>query len=424
MLEISSVRDSVRQARAAAPALAVTSTVIKNAVLRDLATRLETQMDVVLAANASDVTEAEVANMNPSLVDRLLLTPARLVSMSADLRKLADLPDPVGEEFDTSTLPNGLQIRRVRVPLGLIAVIYESRPNVTVDVAALCLKSGNAVVLRGGKESRRSSAALVELIHAALEANGVPASAVQMVHDPDRALIGELIRLRGEVDLVIPRGGQGLIQYVREHAQVPVVAGGVGVCHTYVHADADLNEALEIVHNAKTRRPSVCNALDTVLVHRAIAAPFLGMLAERWAQVPVEMRCDEHSFALLEQLGTLGPRRRAQPDDFGQEFLALCVAIKVVNSLDEAIDHIRTYGSGHSEAIITEGWAPARTFVGQIDAAAVYVNASTAFTDGAEFGLGAEIGISTQKFHARGPLGLRELTSYKWVILGDGQIRP
>ncbi|HEX8916961.1 MAG TPA: glutamate-5-semialdehyde dehydrogenase, partial [Chloroflexota bacterium] len=270
----------------------------------------------------------------------------------------------------------------------------------------------------------RSNEALCELVQTALEACGGPAEAVQIVRDPGRALVGEMIRMRGEIDLVVPRGGVGLIEFVRENAQIPVVTGGVGVCHTYVHEDADIDMALEIVHNAKTRRPTICNALDTVLVHEAMAEALLPLLAERWSWTPVEMRCCARALWILEKSGAPGSHVLAKPDDFGREFLSLRAAVKVVDSLDDAIGHIERYGSGHSEAIVTQGYGPSREFVSRIDAAAVYVNASTQFTDGAQFGLGAELGISTQKFHARGPLGLRELTSYKWVVLGDGQTRP
>jgi glutamate-5-semialdehyde dehydrogenase len=304
----------------------------------------------------------------------------------------------------------------------VIAVIYESRPNVTIDVSILCLKSGNASILRGGKEAIRSNAALAEVVRAALEKHGAPVDAVQLISDPDRALVTEILRARGEIDLVVPRGGTELIEFVRANAQVPVVAGGVGVCHTYVHQSADLDQALAIVHNAKTRRTSICNALDTVLVDRAIAPEFLPDLAARWREAGVEMRCCPRTLAILATAhGAILP---ATPHDFGHEFLAMRAAIKVVDDLDDAIQHIEECGSGHSEAIVTEDERAAQAFVDRIDAAAVYVNASTQFTDGAQFGLGAELGISTQKFHARGPLGLRELTSYKWVILGNGQIRP
>jgi glutamate-5-semialdehyde dehydrogenase len=423
MLETETLRETAQRARVAATTLATLGTGIRNAVLLDLAGRLQSDAEVVLQANEQDIADAKSSGMEEAMVDRLLLTVERLQGIATDVRRIVDLPDPVGEEFDARTLPNGLRLSRRRVPLGVIGVVYESRPNVTIDVSALCLKSGNAVILRGGKEARRSNEALATLVQASLAAHGVPSDAVQMVHDPDRARIGEMVRMRGEIDLVVPRGGSTLIEFVRENAQVPVVAGGLGVCHTYVHGDANLDMALDIVDNAKTRRPSVCNALDTALVHDSVAVRFLPALARRWADPPVEIRGCPRTVEILHDAGAPGPWRPVDPDDFGREFLALRAAVKVVDSLQEAVDHIRTYGSGHSEAIVTEGYGASLEFVNAIDAAAVYVNASTGFTDGAQFGLGAEIGISTQKFHARGPLGLRELTSYKWVGLGNGQIR-
>jgi glutamate-5-semialdehyde dehydrogenase len=423
MIETVSLEHVARDARRAAIALATISSTVKDAVLTDIAARLIEEADLILAANGEDVAKAEAAGMDASLVDRLQLTPERLQGMTADVRGIAALPDPIGEEFDARRLPNGIELKRRCVPLGVIGVIYESRPNVTIDVSALCLKSGNAVILRPGKESLRSSGALADLVRRALEANCAPGDAVQMVRDPDRALVAEMLRMRGQIDLIVPRGGKGLIETVRAQSQIPVVAGGIGVCHTYVHADADVEMAVSIVNNAKTRRPSVCNTLDTVLVHANVAPAFLPALAERWAGVPVEMRCDPRALALLTASGTPSRAIPAEPEDFGTEFLALRAAVKVVDDLDEAISHIEEYGSGHSEAIVTQGWEAAREFVDRIDAAAVFVNASTGFHDGAQFGLGAELGISTQKFHARGPLGLRELTSYKWVVLGDGQIR-
>lgn len=415
------LRERVRAARAVTPSLATLPTTVKNAVLLDLAGRLEQDTDAVLTANQTDMDDARASGMAEAMLDRLLLTRDRLAAMAEDVRSVARLTDPVGEEFDATTLPNGLNLSKRRVPLGVIGVIYESRPNVTVDISVLCLKSGNAAVLRGGKEARRSSGALIELVRSALAAQGVPEDAVQMIRDPDRALVLDLIQMRGQIDLVVPRGGSTLIEFVRDNARVPVVTGGIGVCHTYVHEDADLDKALEIVHNAKTRRPTICNALDTVLVHQAVAEHFLPALAERWEAAGVEMRCDPCALSYIPESSVA---RAAQADDFGQEFLALRAAVKVVDGLESAVSHIRDYGSGHSEAIITEGYSASREFVNQVDAAAVYVNASTQFTDGGQFGLGAEVGISTQKFHARGPLGLRELTSYKWVILGDGQTRP
>lgn len=423
MLDLSDLTSTVRAARRGASRLSTTSTAVKNAALCRLADLLEDRSDTVVASNMDDVREAEASGMDPALLDRLLLTGPRIRAMAADVRHIASLPDPVGERFDPATLPNGLQIERRRVPLGVIGVIYESRPNVTVDVAALCVKSGNAVVLRGGKEAIRSNLALAGIVQDALRESGAPEDAVQVIGDTDRALVLEMLRMRGEIDLIVPRGGASLISFVREHAQVPVVAGGIGVCHTYVHDDADVDMAVDIVDNAKTRRPSVCNALDTVLVHSAVAEHFLPRLAARWGDSGVEMRCDPESLAVVQTRGHGGNCIPAQPDDFGREFLSLRAAIRTVSSLDEAIEHIERYGSGHSEAIVTAGYDSAREFTERVDAAAVYVNASTGFTDGAQFGLGAELGISTQKFHARGPLGLRELTSYKWVVLGHGQVR-
>ena len=424
MLDVLDLRSCAQQARRAARSLATIPATVKNAVLLDLAERLDAEVATILAANRLDMADAESGGMGSHLLDRLLLTADRVHGMADDVRHIASLPDPVGEEFDTRTLLNGLELSRRRVPLGVIGVIYEARPNVTIDVSALCFKSGNAVVLRGGKEAVHSNQMLAGLVGQALEAQGGPVQAVQLVRGPDRGLVGEMIRLRGEIDLIVPRGGAGLIEFVRANAQVPVLAGGIGVCHTYVHEDADLAQAVAIVHNAKTRRPTVCNALDTVLVHAAIAPRFLPALARQWTDPSVEMRCDPRSLDILRRAEAPGTYLPALPDDFGCEFLALRAAIKVVDSLDEAVRHIEEYGSGHSEAIITEGYSSSREFVNRIDAAAVFVNASTQFTDGGQFGLGAELGISTQKFHARGPLGLRELTSYKWVVLGDGQIRP
>jgi glutamate-5-semialdehyde dehydrogenase len=423
MLQTETLRETVGLARDGAAALAGTSTAMKNDVLLRLAGLLEDRVDAIVAANDVDMAAAEASGMDRTMLDRLKLTPERVAGIASDVRHVVSLPDPIGEEFDGRVLPNGLSIRRRRVPLGVIAVIYESRPNVTIDVAALCLKSGNAVVLRGGKEAMRSNDVLAGCVRDALEAAGGPVDAVQFVRDTDRALIGEMLTMRGDIDLIVPRGGAHLVEYVRANAQVPVVAGGVGVCHTYVHADADVAMAVDIVDNAKTRRPSVCNALDTVLVHEDIAEHFLPALARRWTSHPVEMRCDPRALSVLHEAQATGFVVPAEPGDFGQEFLALRAAVRVVDSFDEAVEHIKQYGSGHSEAIVTEGYTVAAEFLNAVDAAAVFVNASTGFTDGAQFGLGAELGISTQKFHARGPVGLRELTSYKWVVEGSGQIR-
>jgi glutamate-5-semialdehyde dehydrogenase len=413
-----------RAARAAARKLAYLNTEVKNRALENVAAALVREQDAILAANSQDLAAGRAAGLSEALLDRLLLTPERLRSLANDVRAVAALPDPVGEIFDMRTMPNGLKVGKKRVPLGVIGAIYESRPNVTVDIACLCLKSGNACILRGGREAINTNRALAGLLVREFVAAGVPEGAVQFVDDPDRALVARMLRMREYIDLLVPRGGADLIRYVAENATMPVVTGGIGVCHTYVDEAADLDKAVRIVYNAKVRRPSICNALDTLLVHRAVAPAFLPRIAAEWLKAGVEVRCDETSLGILRAAGFEAGVVPAEPDDFGREFLALRAAVKVVDSLEEAIDHIERYGSGHSEAIVTENYSAAMRFLAQVDAAAVYVNASTQFTDGAQFGLGAEVGISTQKFHARGPMGLKELTSYKWIILGDGHVRP
>lgn len=418
-----------RDAKLAAKQLAHVSTALKDQAINLIADQLVARQDEILEANAKDRERAEQSGMGAAMLDRLLLSPARIAGMASDVRVVAKLPDPVGEMLDMRTLPNGLQIGRRRVPLGVIASIYESRPNVTVDIAVLCLKSGNAAILRGGKEAANSNAALARIIADACAATGLPAGSVQLIESPDRALIGQLLKMKDTIDLVIPRGGADLINYVRDNATMAVVTGGIGVCHTFVDDAADLDKARAIVHNAKTRRPTICNALDTLLVHRNVAPRFLPMIAESWGQAGVEMRCNPAAEQILREDSAKSASSAvvvcsATDADWGKEFLALVAAVKVVESLDEALDHIAHYGSGHSEAIVTENYAAALRFLDEVDAAAVYVNASTQFTDGAQFGLGAEVGISTQKLHARGPMGLRELTTYKWIILGSGQTRP
>jgi len=353
----------------------------------------------------------------------LMLNEARIKAIAADVETVAALPDPVGEVFDMRTMPNGLLVGKKRVPMGVIGAIYESRPNVTVDIAALCLKSGNAVILRGGKETLRSNIALAKTVAEALHTAGIPAGAVQLIEGTDRALVNELLKMRDVIDMVIPRGGAGLIKFVRENASMPVIAGGIGVCHTFIDRSADQEKAAAIVFNAKVQRPTVCNALDTVLVHREVAGEYLPKMAAELGRADVELRCDESSLAILKNTAGL-KLVPAAPEDWGKEFLALIAAVKVVDSLNGALQHIRQYGSGHSEAIITEDYTSAMRFLNEVDAAAVYVNASTRFTDGSQFGLGAELGISTQKMHARGPMGLKEITSYKWIIFGSGQVRP
>jgi glutamate-5-semialdehyde dehydrogenase len=360
--------------------------------------------------------------MDVAMLDRLRLTSGRLEAMSQDVRAVAALPDPVGEAFDMRTLPNGVLLGRRRVPLGVIGAIYESRPNVTIDISVLCLKSGNAVILRGGKEALRSNGALVKVVQDAAYRAGVPEGAVQFIESTDRALVDHMLKMRGTIDLIIPRGGEGLIRLVAESAAVPVITGGVGVCHTYIDRIADMTKATDIAYNAKVQRPTVCNALDSLLVHAEIAPRYLPLIAQEWGKAGVEMHCDERALDILKPVSSY----KAVPcseQDWGKEFLALVAAIKVVDSLDQALEHIERYGSGHSEAIVTEDYSAAMRFLSEVDAACVYVNASTRFTDGGQFGLGAEVGISTQKLHARGPLGVRELTTYKWVAWGSGQVR-
>lgn len=418
------LRRQVEAARAASPALGWATSEQKNAVLHSAAALLRERGEEIVAANAEDVAEAS-GHLSEAMIDRLTLTPDRVEALAASLEDLALLGDPVGESIDRTTTESGLEIERVRVPLGVIASVYESRPNVTIDIGAICLKSGNASVLRGGREAIRSNRILADVLRAALAANDLPADAVQLVRSTDRALVGELLAMNDLIDLMVPRGGQALINRVRREASMAVVAGGVGICHTYIDAAADLEMALAVVDNAKRRRVSICNALDVMLVHEAVAPRFLSELGRRWAgdgPTPVELRADDRAQALLaESSAKVHP---AGPDDFDTEFLSLTAAVGVVEDADAALAHIAEHGSGHSEAVITSDEALGQRFLREVDAAAVYVNASTQFTDGGQFGLGAEVGISTGKLHARGPMGLRELTSYKWVIRGDGHIRP
>ena len=428
-MAIAELEEKGKAAKAASRRLAFLPTETKNKALVNIAEALIARKDEILAANKMDYDEAKASGMSEAMLDRLMLSPSRLEGIAQDTRTVAALPDPVGEMFDMRTLPNGLQIGRKRVPLGVIGAIYESRPNVTIAISCLCLKSGNAVILRGGSEAINSNMALAKLAQEACYQAGVPQGAIQFIESTERALVNHMLKMKGTIDLIIPRGGAELIKLVSENATMPVVTGGVGVCHTYVDKSADLNKATAIAYNAKVQRPTVCNALDCVLVHNQIAKDYLPSIAKEWAKAGVEMHCDERAMAILkandvilnEVKNLLVP---ATDEDWGKEFLSLTAAIKVVDSLDEALEHIERYGSGHSEAIITEDYSAAMRFLNEVDAACVYANASTRFTDGAQFGLGAEIGISTQKFHARGPMALKELTSYKWIIFGSGQVRP
>ena len=410
-----------QRAKVAARQLARATTGQKNAALVTLADRLWAARADVLSANAIDVAAAQANGLPAAMIDRLLLNEARLQGIAADQRNVATLPDPVGEIFEATTLPNGLAIHKQRVPLGVLGVIYEARPNVTMDVAGLALKTGNAVILRGGSETLNSNRALVAIIQQALKASGLPAEAVQFIDDADRARVTELLQLDQYVDMIIPRGGAGLHQFCRENSRIPVITGGIGICHLFVDDSADLDAALKIIFNAKVQRPTVCNALDTALVHRAVAAEFLPRVVDHLATAGVTFRADASAQPYLVN----DPRvTLAGPQDFDTEWLSLVLGLKVVDGLDEAVKHIAAHSTAHSDGILTRTEEHAQRFIAEVDSAAVYVNASTRFTDGAQFGLGAEVAISTQRLHARGPMGLRELTTYKWVVVGDGHVRP
>ena len=405
-------------AKNASRVLSIAGTAKKNAALEAIASALEARQEEILAANQEDMTAAKAAGMRPSLQDRLALDGSRIAGIVDGVRQVAALPDPIGETTKMSTRPNGLVIGKRRVPLGVIGIIYEARPNVTVDAAALCLKSGNAVILRGGKEAFHSNQAFVSIMRDALESAGLPRDCVALVTDTTRQSATELMNLTEYLDVLIPRGGAGLIKNVVENAKVPVIQTGVGVCHVYVHGEADLDMAARIIHNAKTSRPSVCNAAECLLVDRAVARDFLPMAWQLLQTKNVELRGCPETRAILGDFVV-----PATEEDWDTEFGDYILAVKVVGGFDEAVEFIHAHGTGHSEAIVTNNYFAAQQFLDQVDAAAVYVNASTRFTDGNEFGLGAEIGISTQKMHARGPMGLEELTSSKYIIYGTGQIR-
>jgi glutamate-5-semialdehyde dehydrogenase len=420
-----------QRARSARRALATLLSTEKNDILYALADALEdpSHQEVILGANDEDVAAAEQSGLAPALIERMRLTPDRLAGMAAGTRDVAALPDPIGETFDMRRLPNGLQVGKRRVPVGVIGVIYESRPNVTVDVAALCLKTGNAAILRGGKETLNSNRALIGLIRETYAQANLPEGALQWISSPDRQLVMQMLRLDTYIDMIIPRGGAGLHKLARENATIPVITGGIGVCHLYVEPSAKLAPSTEVIFNAKVQRPTVCNALDTILVHKDVAEAFLPMAAARLSDADVELRCDEQSLAILTAARSSAPSGArwklvpATDGDFGTEFLALILSIKVVDGLEDALTHIDRYGTGHSDGILTEDYSHAQRFIDVVDSAAVYVNASTRFTDGGQFGLGAEVAISTQRLHARGPMGLRELTTYKWIIFGEGHVR-
>lgn len=411
------VQAKAQVAKQAAAKLAVTSTAVKNAALLAMAVALEAQQSEILAANERDMTAAAAKGMKSSMLDRLKLTAERISGMADGLRQVAGLADPVGNVIDGKTLPNGLHITKIRVPLGVIGIIYEARPNVTADAAGLCLKSGNAVILKGGSEAMESNKTVAAILAQAAEGAGIPAGSIQFIDTSDRQAVQDLIHMNGLVDVVIPRGGAGLIQAVVRNASVPVIETGAGVCHTYVDKDADVEMAMKIAFNAKVQRPSVCNAMETLLVHKDIADKFLPMMLMMYNSSAVEIRGDE---AVQEYSGQVHP---ATEEDWSTEYGDLRLSVKIVDSIEEAMAHIAKYGTGHSECIVTDNYQAAQLFQYTVDAAAVYVNASTRFTDGNEFGFGAEIGISTQKLHARGPMALPELTSTKYLINGNGQVR-
>jgi glutamate-5-semialdehyde dehydrogenase len=416
-----SVADVCARAKQASRVLAVLDTATKNAALEAMADELGRRSAEILEANARDMNTGQEAGFHPGLLDRLKLTEERLAGVASDVRAIAGLPDPVGETIEGHRLANGLDVRRVRVPLGVVAVVYEARPNVTIDCSALCLKSGNAIVLRGSSSAAHSNAVLAQVARAAVASAGVPEDAVSIVTGGDRDELREIATQDGVVDLIIPRGGEGLKAALKQHATVPVIYAAAGNCHVYVDASANLDDAVAITVNAKVQRPSVCNAAETLLVHADAAGELLPVVLRELRESGAELRVDGRARSLSGELAD--SLAEATDEDWDTEYHALILAVKVVDSVDEAIDHVNRYGSGHSEAIVTGSVEAAQAFTGGVDAACVYVNASTRFTDGAVFGMGAEIGNSTQKLHARGPIGLRELTSYKFIAEGSGQVR-
>lgn len=417
----SEVEQKAREAKRAARRLAIASTDVKNAALNALADALVAHTDEIVAANRQDTDGGRADGLGEGVIDRLTLNPPRIEGMANDTRTVARLADPVGQTLEMRTLPNGMMVGKIRVPFGVIGAIYENRPNVTVDIAALCMKAGSATILRGGKEALASNKVLGRIINESFTAAGLPAGCVQVIESSDRAIVAEMLQMKEYIDLIVPRGGEELIRFVEKNATMPTLIGGVGVCHTYVDRDADPEKAVRIAVNAKTRRYSICNALDTIVVHADVAATLLPRIAGAMREKGVELRCDERAFdALSGREGVV----RATHEDFGKEFLALVASVKVVDSFDDAVDFIYEHSTGHSDAIVTENYSTAMRFLREVDTAVCYVNASTQFTDGGQFGMGAEIIDATQKAHARGPVGLNEICTYKWIVFGDGQIRP
>lgn len=415
------IEDLGKEAKKAARIMASASTGQKNDVLKTLVDMLETEAEPILNANQHDIDDAISAGMTEALIDRLNLQ-GRLVGIADDIEHVTELPDPIGERFDEKSLPNGLTVCKQRIPIGVLGVIYEARPNVTLDIAALAIKTGNCLILRGSSDTMRSNSELVNVIQNALVQTGLPSTAVQLIHDSHRDRVKELLHLNDYVDLIIPRGGAKLHQFCRENSTIPVITGGIGVCHLYVDQSADLEKSAEVILNAKTQRPTVCNALDTVIIHQAIAPSFLPMILEKLGEAGVKFRFDDLSWALLnESQKHLG--QPAKQEDWDKEWLDLILGVKIMGSLEEAVKHISLHSTGHSDGILTHSEQRAQEFVNAIDSSTVYVNASTRFTDGAQLGLGAEVAISTQKLHARGAMGLKEITTYKWVVEGNYTVR-
>lgn len=417
-----SLKKMAVEAKCASRHMSQASTQQKNAALQALVIGLEANQDIILKANQLDIDLAKAAGLSDSLIDRLSLQ-GRLCGIVSDIANVIRLDDPVGECFDQQTLPNNLSVAKCRTPIGVLGVIYESRPNVTIDVSALSIKSGNCVLLRGGSETIHTNMALVKVIQEALVSAHLPAEAVQLVANPDRRQVKKMLRLYEHIDLIIPRGGAALHKFCRENSTIPVITGGIGICHLFVDETADLEKAVHVIVNAKTQRPTVCNALDTLLAHEKIAAKFLPFIVQKLQPYKVELRVDPLALKCLDQSMADYIKLAKEPDDWSTEWLSLVLGIKVVKDLDQAIKHIFAYGSGHSDGILTNDSVNAEQFVRQVDSAAVYVNASTRFTDGGQLGLGAEVAISTQKLHARGPMGLKELTTYKWIVRGNYHVR-
>lgn len=409
------------QAKKAVPLMAKASSSQKNVALETIAALLIQEKEAILKANATDVASAKESGMNEAMLDRLSLQ-GRLEGIAEDLKQVIKLTDPIGQVYHEKRLPNGLSLCKMRTPIGVLGVIYEARPNVTIDIAALTIKTGNCAILRGGSETIKSNLALLKVIRQGLDVAGLPSEAIQLVADPDRKQVLEMLKMHDTIDLIIPRGGANLHRFCRENSMIPVITGGIGICHLYVDESAQLDKALEVIYNAKTQRPTVCNALDTLLLHPTVAKKFIPQVLAKLGKAGVTFRIDPKA---LTHVGESDPAmiKEAKSEDWDTEWLSLVLGIKIVDDLDAAIEHIRRHSTGHSDGILTDTKAHAERFVKEVDSAAVYVNASTRFTDGSQFGLGAEVAISTQKLHARGPMGLEELTSYKWVVHGDYHVR-